>query len=154
MSTRICARHRIHLPAPIGQCHRFFTAAGEELWIDGWRPSYVHPTDGRTEAGMVFTTGEDEQFTIWTMVDFDTERHYSRFVRVTPALRTALVEIQCHAGAAGGTDVEVRYTLTALTPQGAASLADFEGPAFVAMIEGWARNIASNLPTLLAQPIR
>ncbi len=148
------ASHTIRIAAPIGQCQLFFTAAGEELWVDGWSPSYLHPQDGRTVPGLVFTTGTGEDYTIWNMVDFDTVRHYARFSRVTPALRSGTVEVQCLAVSDASTDVTVTYTLTALTSKGSESLAAFEGPAFVAMIEEWKQAIDGKLPGLLAAQIR
>ncbi len=146
--------HTIRIAAPIAQCQRFFTPAGEELWVDGWSPTYLHPQDGRTEPGLVFTTGSGEDYTIWNLVDYDTSRHYARYARVTPALRSGTVEVQCRAVDATSTDVVVTYTLTALTSKGSESLASFEGPAFVEMIEEWKQAIEARLPSLLSASIR
>jgi hypothetical protein len=147
--------HRIELPLPVAQCQRLFTPAGEELWIEGWSPRYVHPADGRTEAGMVFTTGSAEQFTLWTMVDFETgPRHVARYNRVMPALRSDLVEVRCDAIDADRTAVTVGYTLTALTPAGERSLDDFAPAAFAARIEGWRTAIEAQLPQLRSATIR
>ena len=44
-------RHRITVDLPVDAAFMLFTPAGEELWVDGWAPRYVHPSDGRTEAG-------------------------------------------------------------------------------------------------------
>jgi hypothetical protein len=74
MPRHVHAAHCIVVGAPVDQAFMFFTPAGEELWVDGWQPTYVHPTDGRTEAGMVFTTGQNDDLTIWTLVDFDRVR--------------------------------------------------------------------------------
>jgi len=57
MSWRTIGTHTIEIAVPVAQCQRLFTPAGEELWVDGWRPNDVMPSDGRTERGMVFTTG-------------------------------------------------------------------------------------------------
>ena len=61
MPQHTSATHRIRIAAPIAQCHRFFTPAGEELWVDGWSPTYAYPPTGTTESGMVFTTGSGEE---------------------------------------------------------------------------------------------
>ena len=148
------AIHTIRIAAPISQCQRFFTPAGEELWVDGWSPTYLHPQDGRTQPGLVFTTGSGEDYTIWNLVDYDTTRHYARYARVTPALRTGTVEVLCTPVDATTTDVAVTYTLTALTSKGIESLASFEGPVFVAMIEEWKQAIDKQLDILLAADIR
>lgn len=156
MPVRTAAAHTIHVAAPVAQAQRLFTPAGEELWVDGWRPHYVVPPDGRTEAGMVFTTGEpgSDEHTIWALLEWDTEAHVARYSRVTPASRCGVVEVRCRADGAAATWVDVRYTLTALTPAGEAALAQFEGDAFVAMIEAWQQAIAQRLPALLRAEIR
>lgn len=151
------ASHRITIAAPVGVCQRFFTPAGEELWVDGWRPHYVEPADGSTVEGMVFTTGSGDDFTVWTLVDYDTGtagRHYARYSRVTPALRATIVEVTCRAIDADRTEVEVRYTLTALTPAGAEGLPQFQGENFIAMIDGWRDEIDRRLPDLKTATIR
>ena len=154
MPSHTVASHTIRIPAPVDPCRRFFTPAGEELWVEGWQPTYLHPSDGRTQAGMVFTTGSGPAFTIWSLVDHDPVAHRVRYVRVTPASRSGFVEVRCRSAGAQATDVEVGYALTALTPAGAAELEAFQGPAFVDMIEGWRRAIEARLPQLLAADIR
>lgn len=145
--------HTIHIAAPIDTCQRFFTPAGETLWVDGWCPTYLHPADGRTQQGMVFTTGSGDDFTIWSLVDFDTVRHYARYTRVTPASRSTWVEIRCREAGADTTAVEVTYTMTALTPAGEDAIAALGGGAFTAMIEDWRRAIEARLPQLRAAVI-
>jgi hypothetical protein len=154
LTKRSRASHTILIDAPVAQCQRFFTPAGEEAWIDDWRPTYLCPEDGRTEPGMVFTTGTGDDHTIWTVVDFDTERHVARYARVTPATRCGMVEIRCTPMGDRSTRVTVTYTLTALTVAGEKVLEAFEGPAFVAMIEQWKTLIDARLPQLLNASIR
>lgn len=156
MPARTDAARTIHVAAPIAHCQRFFTPAGEELWVDGWQPRYVVPPDGRTEAGMVFTTGApgSDEYTVWTLLDWDTQAHVARYSRVTPASRCGVVEVRCRADGAAATWVDVRYTLTALTPAGNAALAAFEGDTFAAMIDGWQQAISQRLAVLLQAHIR
>jgi hypothetical protein len=154
MPNYISNSHTLTLPLPAERCHMLFTPAGEELWIDDWKPHYIRPADGRTEAGMVFTTGLGNDFTVWTLIDFDRERGYSRYARVTPALRTGFVEVICTPVSAEETQVRVSYTLTALTPAGAASLEAYEGQAYVTMIEGWRQLIEARLPALRTAALR
>lgn len=154
MPTHRLVSHTIRLPAPADACQRFFTPAGETLWVDGWQPRYLHPADGRTVEGMVFTTGSGDALTFWSLADYrSTPEPYARYTRVTPASRSAFVEVRCTPVGSSETDVEVRYSLTALTPQGEADLADFEEAPFVRMIEGWRERIEARLPALLAAHI-
>lgn len=154
MPRRLHVSHRIVVDAPVDQAFLFFTPAGEQLWVDGWKPTYVYPDDGRTEAGMVFLTGQDDELTIWTLTDFDREARRSRYVRSTPASRISLVEVRCAALDEARTEVWVSYTLTALNAAGERVLEDFEGERFAAMIDDWARKIAERRELLLAAPIR
>ncbi|MBS0446707.1 MAG: SRPBCC family protein [Proteobacteria bacterium] len=154
MARRIEVSHAIIVEAPIDRCFMYFTPAGEELWVDGWQPAYVEPPDGRTEAGMVFTTGAGAELTIWMLVDFDPVRHRSRYARCTLGSRTGFVEVQCAARDAGTTEVRVAYTLTALSADGEAALAAFEGERYAAMIDGWARELAARREVLAQAVLR
>ena len=53
MSRHVAATHRIELPVPADRGLRFFTPAGERLWVPGWSPRHLHPADGRTEAALL-----------------------------------------------------------------------------------------------------
>jgi hypothetical protein len=154
MPRHVHASHRIVVQAPVDRCFMFFTPTGEELWVDGWQPRYLHPDDGRTEAGLVFTTGHGTEATIWLLADFDREAHRSRYVRCTPGSRTGTVEVRCSALDGGCSEVEVSYELTALSAEGERALEAFEGEAFAAMIDGWAREIAARRSELMGADIR
>ncbi|GLU31577.1 SRPBCC family protein [Trinickia caryophylli] len=154
MSPRVHASHRIVVDAPVDKAFMFFTPAGEEWWVDGWKPAYVYPPDGRTESGMVFTTGEGDALTIWSLIDFDLEAHWSRYSRCTPASRTSIVDVRCVALDDSRTAVCVSYTVTALNAAGKAALKDFEGERFAAMIDDWADKIGKCRERLLAASIR
>ena len=154
MAVTVVASRTITLPVPLAQCHMLFTPAGEELWIDEWRPRYIDPPDGSTRTGMVFTTGDGADYTVWTLLDFDRERHCTRFSRVTPASRAGTVEVRCRAEGATLTAVTVTYRLTALNAAGEASLAAYAPPAFAQMLDGWRALIMQRLPQLLAASIR
>lgn len=153
MKRHLQCRHRIVVDLPVDRAFMLFTPAGEERWVDGWAPRYIHPADGRTAAGMVFSTGAGDETTHWLLADFDRAAHRSRYLRCTPASRMTVVEVQCRALDAARTEVQVGYTLSALNDAGAAAIADFER-GFVAMIDGWAAAIAARRETLRAAEIR
>ena len=146
-------RHRITVEAPVARAFMFFTPAGESHWVEGWEPTYLHPADGRTEPGMVFTTGEGAEHTVWMLADFDRRTHRSRYLRCTPGSRLVVVEIACKALGADATEVEVAYTLTALTATAEPVIAAF-GAGFTAMIDGWAARIAARRERLQAAELR
>lgn len=155
MPRHVRSSHRITIGLPADACQRLFTPAGEELWVEGWQPVYHHPADGRTAAGMVFSTGSGDEATWWTLVDYRTEApRLARYVRVTPASRSGIVEVRCTPLSPMSTEVEVGYEMTAVTPQGEAALAAYEGEAFVGMIEQWRSLIEAHLPALATASIR
>lgn len=140
--------HTIRLPLPADRSFRLFTPEGERHWVPDWEPEYVHPASGHTEKGMVFVTHHDDETTLWCLVDFDPDRRYSRYARVTPGSRFVLVEVQCMALNDESTAVSVTYTLTALSEAGNQAVAGFQGEAFRRMIDEWERLILQRLPTL------
>lgn len=154
MLKHVTATHTIQVAAPIAKCHMFFTPAGEELWVDGWRPTYLSPDSGHTEQGMIFTTGTGRDHTIWCLTDFDQSRHYSRYSRVTPESRAGTVEIRCTEIDHTHTGVEVTYVLTALSDEGNVALSTFEGDSYRQMIEGWKHAIDLQLDQLCSATIR
>lgn len=99
---------------------------------------------------MVFTTGEGPGLTLWCLVDFDERGLRARYSRVTPAMRSDVVEVLCQPDGDQAAWIDVRYTLTALSDEGRRSFADFEAAAFAARIEGWRDLIEARLPRLLA----
>lgn len=147
--------HTIRINAPADKVLMFFTPEGESHWVPGWAPRYLNSADGRTREGLVFTTGEGDEFSIWLVARFDRGARRAQYVRTTPASRTGTVDIACTpAGdAADACDVTVAYALTALAPAGIASLDAYRGAAFVEMIEGWATLVQHRLPDLLRAEI-
>ncbi|MGV3551843.1 SRPBCC family protein [Rhizobium sp.] len=137
--------HRIALPLPADEALELFTPEGERLWIAEWRPRYQYPANGETMEGMVFTTGEGDELTHWTLVDFDIVGHRVRYARVTPGSRSTIVEVVCIPGGDHQCHVEVTYTLTGLNDAGNTQIEAFIGEAYVAMIEDWRAKILDHL---------
>lgn len=139
MTTRIRSTHTITLALAADDAFALFTPRGEERWVPGWRPQYIHPASGETEPGQVFITGEGDERTWWTVVDFDPAAHHARYSRVTPASRMGLVDVRCRGVADGATEVTVCYEMTALNAAGETALKAYEGATYAEMIEGWKR---------------
>ena len=114
-----------------------FTPRGEEEWVPRWEPSYLCPASGKTEEGMVFTTGRDEEITFWTCLKWRPEDGHARYLRITPASRFAYVDIQCQSDGDHRTRVRVSYEIHALTKAGTSWLEAFTEDAFSEMIDEW-----------------
>lgn len=136
--------YSIILPLPASEAFPLFTPEGERLWIEDWKPHYFYPANGETIVGMVFVTGEGDETTYWTVADFDNQAHSARYIRVTPGLRSVIVEVSCEDVGAQQTRVAVRYALTALSEAGNLAVASFVD-AFEAMTEDWKAKILAYL---------
>jgi hypothetical protein len=133
---RMVRTHHFELPVAPGEALQYFTPEGERAWAAGWEPRYLHPADGRTTAGMVFTTGHGGEETLWTMTRHEPEAGLVEYLRVTPGSRMGSVRVQC-SEAAHGTCVTVTYALTALTPGGNDTLRALDACAYEAFIASW-----------------
>ncbi|MBN8534361.1 MAG: hypothetical protein J0L51_09735 [Rhizobiales bacterium] len=134
---QVTRQHIIDIPLPVEEAFPLFTPLGEMRWIDEWQPVFIHPASGETEEGMVFRTGEGDEETIWSCIEWRPEIHHVRYARVTPASRFAHVSVRCAGTAPNRTNVMVRYEMTALTGHGREKLAALTEEAFRASIEGW-----------------
>ena len=130
----------LHVDAVPEHAFQLFTAPGEKLWIDDWDPEVLRGGDGR-EKGSVFVTDVGGQRTYWGVVDYDAEALHARYARIAPATRAGTVEVVARPDGNGGTEVEVRYELTALTAEGNEELAAFDTQAYARMLGDWERMI-------------
>ena len=133
---RIVRTHHFELPMPAREALDYFTPEGERAWAEGWDPRYLHPRDGSTTAGMVFTTAHGGEETVWTMTRHEPDCGVAEYLRLTPGSRVGTVRVQC-SDAAAGTRVSVTYALTALTPAGNATLAELDAAEYESFIESW-----------------
>ncbi|WP_202980840.1 hypothetical protein [Microbacterium lushaniae] len=144
--------HRIALPLAAIDAVELFTPQGELLWAEGWDPTFLHPVDGVTRPGLVFTTGADLEKTYWTVADFDRVGGRARYIRVTPASRSGIVEVAVQPVGAGTCEVEVAYEFTGLTSVGNAAIEAMSEEDFEAMIDGWGEMIAAYIDGRESQP--
>lgn len=145
--THVRVQRELHIAASAPIVLRMFTPKGEELWIDAWRPRYVHPPDGNTVRGMVFITGDTKEQTIWQMLEFDPARLRATYARTTPGLRVGTVAVEVEEQAPGMSRVRIRYDMTALVDEPV--LEAYQEPSFDRMIEGWGIAINERLPMLV-----
>jgi hypothetical protein len=125
-----------HLDAPRSQVFSLFTAQGERAWAPGWNPEIL---SGAEERGSVFRThNEHDQETIWIVAEYNPFEGRVSYARAALGSNIGLVDVACSESAAGGTDVSVRYTLTALSETGRAFVRKFlETGHYSKMIDEW-----------------
>jgi len=145
MTRSITHTGTLHVDAAPEHAFQLFTAPGEKLWIEGWDPVVLRGGDGRAR-GSVFVTGVGGDKAYWIVVDYDAIALHARYARIAPDTRAGTVEVRARGDGAGGTEVEVRYELTALTEEGDRQLAAFDAGAYARMMAEWEQMIrAANI---------
>lgn len=136
-----------HLEAPLARVFPLFTAKGEREWAPGWEPRIL---SGAEERGSAFiTTAHDGGIVTWIVTDYRPAQGRVSYARLVQESNIGLVDVSC-TEARGGTDVSVRYTLTAVSGAGEPFVAQFLSDAhYSKMIEEWqaATRKALRLPT-------
>ena len=132
------------LPLPPDEAFKLFTAEGERLWVPDWAPQMLGTLP--QAPGLVFLTGGGDEATIWTVLASDLPGGLVRYSRVTPGSRAGIVEVGLTAKDEG-TQVQVTYDLTALSPEGEQALEAYRGEAFAEMLRTWCSLIEQFLQT-------
>src|SRR3984957_5406965 len=136
-----------HLEAPRSQVFPLFTARGERDWAPGSNPEIL---SGAEERGSAFRTlHEHGQETIWVVTEFRPQEGRVSYARAALGSNIGLVDVVCTESAAGGTDVSVRYTLTALSESGRIFVSHFlTSKHYSEMIEEWRTATTQALATM------
>jgi len=142
---RAVRSHSFVLALPMARAFPLFEPEGERAWARGWDPKYLHPVDGRAQAGMVFTTSHGGEDTIWLMTRHEPHAGIVEYARTTPGSRIATVLVQCARLDAARTRVTVIYTFTGLSEAGNGYVRTMDEARYAEMIDGWARAIEEGL---------
>jgi hypothetical protein len=142
-----------HLDAPRERVFALFTARGERDWVQGWDPLIL---SGGEERGSAFETRNHEgRATTWIVVDYRPREGRVSYARLAQGSNIGLVDVLCSDAPAGGTDVSVTYTLTALRAGAPADAGAFvesflEPRHYACMMEEWRAATAAALLRLRA----
>jgi hypothetical protein len=92
----------------------------EKTWADGWSPTLLYSeTEQGDTAGSIFTAvHSDEPETIWYVNRFDVQEGVIEYLRITPGITLAVLDIRCQALGETITQASVTYTFTALSEMG------------------------------------
>jgi Polyketide cyclase / dehydrase and lipid transport len=125
-----------HLDAPLAQVFPLFTAEGERAWAEGWEPRIL---SGSAHRGSVFITNAHDGRTVtWIVTDYRPEEGRVSYARLAQDSNMGLIDVTCTSASAGGTDVTVRYTLTAVNTAAQQYVANFlDEQHYSQMIEDW-----------------
>jgi hypothetical protein len=125
-----------HLDAPLARVVPLFTARGEREWVPGWEPVVL---SGAAERGSAFRTrGAGDAEVTWIVTDYRPAEGRLSYARLVAGSNIGLVDVICSPSAAGGTDVQVRYTLTPLNPGAEAYVTGFlAADNYATMLAHW-----------------
>jgi hypothetical protein len=133
-----------HIAAPRAQVFPMFTPLGERAWAEGWEPMML---SGLEERGTAFITrGQDGRETTWIVTEYHPAEGRASYARLAHGSNIGLVDVVCADASDGGTDVSVRYTLTGVSEQGRAFVAEFlDDTRYTAMIQSWREAVTAAL---------
>jgi Polyketide cyclase / dehydrase and lipid transport len=125
-----------HLNAPVARVFPLFTAEGERAWAPGWEPRAL---SGSEERGSAFiTTAHGGATVTWIVTDYRPAEGHVSYARLVQDSNIGIVDVTCTGAAGGGTDISVRYTLTAISKAGESFVAAFLADQhYTTMIEQW-----------------
>ena len=127
---------KFHLNAPLARVFPLFTAQGERAWAPGWEPRIL---SGSEERGSAFITSTRDGATVtWIVTDYRPAEGRVSYARLVQDSNIGIVDVACAEAADGGTDITVRYTLTAINAAAESFVAQFlADPHYTTMIEEW-----------------
>lgn len=130
---------RITIDLPPDEAFTLFTPRGEQEWAHGWHPHFPAPVPDDAQPGTVFETESHGQHTIWVVTSAQPGRCIS-YARTTPGDLAGTVNVMI-SPAAGRSEAEVTYDLTALTAAAAPGLHEF-ADGYQAYLRTWQEAIA------------
>lgn len=142
VAERAVRSHAFTVEMPLARAFALFEPEGERAWAQGWDPTYLFPTDGRAQPGMVFTTSHGGEETTWLVIRHEPASGLVEYARVTPGSRIATVLVQCSALEPARTRVTVIYTFTGLGEAGNAYIRGMDEARYREYIESWGKAIA------------
>ena len=96
----------------------------EGVWAPGWQPEFLHPKNGGTSEGAVFTTGGPHGTqAIWILSAYDVQRRELQYLQVIPGVMVTELLIHVREGTSKNSLVNVTHRWTTLSPLGETILA-------------------------------
>ncbi len=114
-----------------------FCPVREAEWLESWRPGTVYSKSGVIESGCVFTSADQNGRSIWLVSRHDPQQREVEMVRIAPGFTACLLQIAVRADGAGGCEVSVSYSYTALSDAGISFVDGFSEDAFTETMDRW-----------------
>jgi hypothetical protein len=120
-----------------------FTPEGERTWVKGWNPKPVYPPQQGVmfKANSVFRVNQEEEHSLWTIVEADSREHVAEYIYVVEGERLSRVQIEplserhCR--------VHVHYVHTAISEKGVKFVAGVTEEAYAKKMRDWQRMVSA-----------
>jgi hypothetical protein len=120
----------------------------EADWLDGWDFSMIYSKSGLIEKNCVFSTPHHgEQKTIWHVTQYDRDRYFIEFLRVTPNENVVRINIQLVSLDEETTSTTITYQFTALSQEQNEFIETELDTIFLSSMNWWERAINHYLAT-------
>jgi hypothetical protein len=133
---RVRRTYTQNLVAPPAQVFPLLCPVREAEWVPNWDPRRVLSKSGVGEKDCVFVTEAAPQDAVWMITRHDVKAWNLEIIKVTVDHTVCKVEISLTATAAGS-EAEISYSYTALSPAGEAFLAEFTADWYQTFMEEW-----------------
>ena len=123
----------------------FFTPDGERIWVKGWDPKPLYPPQAGVAftANAVFRVDQDEERSLWTIVEADLERHIAEYIYVVEGERLSRVRVQIQPLGGKHCRVRVRYVHTATSEKGMQFVASVTEESYAQKMRDWQRLVSA-----------
>ena len=96
-----------------------FGPVREAEWAPGWRPRFLHPTQGAQCEGAVFTSvGLNGRERLWLLTAYDVKEGRVEYVFLTPGFTANEIKIRVVPDGHGQCRATITYRHSALAPEG------------------------------------
>jgi hypothetical protein len=132
------------LPAPPALAFPLFGPVRESEWSPHWKPHFLYPPEGSQAAGAVFTTGPDQNQTIWVLAVYDEAAFRIQYLILQPGMCATTLDVVLRPAADNTSEASVTYRQTALSEAGDKYVQEFAAE-FPSEREHWQHAVSQRL---------
>lgn len=108
----------------------------EADWVPGWRYRLIYSQSGFADLGCMFSTEENGREITWIVTEYDPAALRIAFVWINPGVLATQIQISLEPSA-DNTKARIRYTYTALSPEGNREVERYDANWFRQKMQGW-----------------
>jgi hypothetical protein len=147
---RVTRSAKILINSGLNKVFPLFTPEGEKKWAKGWDFEPIFPQPFQTCENSIFRTGSHDhnvEPALWIINTYNTKKHYIEYIRIEPSVKLGQIKVNCSQMDSKDTEVQVRYTYTALSDEGNIFIENFTENKYLEYIGDWELAINHYLKT-------